>query len=372
MKEYEYIIVGAGICGCSVAYELSKHSKSILLIDKLPNIASGASGAAGAFLSPLLGKPNPFKDLVTRSLKFSTKLYKKNFPNVIDNCGTTRIPQNDTDKQKFESYRPYMDFPYKEDEKGYHFKIGTVVNSFGVCKMMTVSFLEQENGIETLFKKEVKQISYKDGKWFLDNDLCCKNLILSTGAGINLTGEEYMKIRPVWGYRIDVETSTKLEHNYHKACSVSKSFPVENGKFRVSIGATHNRKQEDVLNTEKNNKELLEKAFDIIELEDIEIVKSFTGARACSEDYFPMVGEVINSSETLKEFPYLRNGTHVQAERFTRYKNMFVLNGVGGRGFVLGPYLASCLVEHIIKGTPLDDEIKVDRLFNRYAKKGKI
>ena len=75
VKMYDYIIIGAGISGCSVAYELSKYSKNILLIDKLPNIASGASGAAGAFLSPLLGKPNNFKDLVTKSLRYSTKLY---------------------------------------------------------------------------------------------------------------------------------------------------------------------------------------------------------------------------------------------------------------------------------------------------------
>ena len=373
MKEYEYIIVGAGICGCSVAYELSKHSKSILLIDKLPNIASAASGAAGAFLSPLLGKPNPFKDLVTRSLKFSTKLYKENFPNVIDNCGTTRIPQNEIDKEKFESYKPYMDFPYSEEGDGYYFKIGTVVNSLGICKMMTVSFSNEENGVETLFNKEVKKISRKDEKWFVDDDLCCKNLILTTGVGVNLTGEDYMKIRPVWGYRIDVETSTKLDHNYHKACSVSKSFPInEGGRYRVSIGATHNRKEEDVKDSKKNNEELLGKAFDIVRLEDVEIVKSFIGARACSEDYFPMAGEIINSAETLKEFPYLRNGTYVQQERFTRYKNLYILNGVGGRGFVLAPYLANSLVENIVKGKPLESDITVDRLFIRYAKKGKI
>ena len=57
-KEFDYVIVGAGIAGCSTAYFLSKYSKSILLIDKNEKVAFGASGAAGAFLSPLLGKPN--------------------------------------------------------------------------------------------------------------------------------------------------------------------------------------------------------------------------------------------------------------------------------------------------------------------------
>ena len=33
-KEFDYIIIGAGIAGCCIAYFLSKYSKSILLIDK--------------------------------------------------------------------------------------------------------------------------------------------------------------------------------------------------------------------------------------------------------------------------------------------------------------------------------------------------
>lgn len=78
-QEFDYVIVGAGIAGCSLAHFLSKYSKSVLLIDKNEDVAFGASGAAGAFLSPLLGKPNKFKDLVTNALSFSMNYYKKYF-----------------------------------------------------------------------------------------------------------------------------------------------------------------------------------------------------------------------------------------------------------------------------------------------------
>ncbi len=74
-KKFDYVVIGAGIAGCSLAYFLSKYSKSILLIDRNSQVAFGASGAAGAFLSPLLGKPNDFKDLVTKSLIFSTNFF---------------------------------------------------------------------------------------------------------------------------------------------------------------------------------------------------------------------------------------------------------------------------------------------------------
>ncbi len=63
---YDYVIVGAGIAGCSVAYFLHEKepTKKILILDRHSDIAHGASGAAGAFLSPLLGKPNKLKNLV--------------------------------------------------------------------------------------------------------------------------------------------------------------------------------------------------------------------------------------------------------------------------------------------------------------------
>lgn len=48
-KEFDYVIVGAGIAGCSLAHFLSKYSQSVLLIDKNEDVAFGASGAAGAF-----------------------------------------------------------------------------------------------------------------------------------------------------------------------------------------------------------------------------------------------------------------------------------------------------------------------------------
>lgn len=363
MKNYEYVIVGAGISGCSVAYELSKYTSNILLIDASSQVASGASGAAGAFLSPLLGKPNEFKDLVTRALKYSTKLYKEKFPNVIDNCGTTRIPKNKADAQKFESYKPYMDFPYSNDALGYHFKVGSVVNSYGICKMMT-------GAIDKLFDYEVTNIIFENGKWNINNEILCDGLILATGSIIKPLDEEYIQIRPVWGYRIDVQTSTKLSFNYHKECSVSKSFFIENNKYKVSIGATHHRDYKDVLDDEKNIQELLKKAKDIIELENVEVVKSYVGARASSFDYFPVVGKIIDSKTTLKEFPYLVNGTHVNDERFTRYENLYILNGVGGRGFVLAPYLAKILAENIINKKAIEQNITVERLFKRYVKKG--
>ena len=48
-----------------------------------------------------------------------------------------------------------------------------------------------------------------------------------------------------------------------------------------------------------------------------------------------------------------------------------MINGVGGRGFVLSPYLANELVEHIINNKEIEDNLTTHRLFKRWAKKQK-
>ncbi|HFS82645.1 MAG TPA: FAD-dependent oxidoreductase, partial [Epsilonproteobacteria bacterium] len=54
-KTYDAIVIGAGIAGASAAYFLREKGDRVLVLDK-QGIARGGSGAAGAFVSPKIGK----------------------------------------------------------------------------------------------------------------------------------------------------------------------------------------------------------------------------------------------------------------------------------------------------------------------------
>ena len=356
------------------------------MIDKNEDVAFGASGAAGAFLSPLLGKTNKFKDLVTKSLNFSINYYKEFFSDELINCGTCRIPKNQEDEEKFQSYIPFMDFEYEKFEEGYFFPIGSVVKPYEVCKKLS-------KDVDKLFNFNVTKIERIEDFWLINNEIKAKNLFLTTGANISLIDEEYFDIRAVWGQKIDILTSSKIDINYHKECSLSKSKKIDENRYLVSIGATHNRFNKDMRNSSYNlelaninkiehNEEtkeiieadiqkLLKKANDIKELKNIEVIDVKIGARASSVDYFPMVGKLVDSKKSIEKFPHIKNGTHIKNENLIMKDNLFVLNGVGGRGFVLSLYLANQLVENIFNNKKLDDEITNYRLFSRWAKKQK-
>ncbi|UTJ05436.1 FAD-dependent oxidoreductase [Arcobacter roscoffensis] len=384
-KIYDYVVLGAGVAGSFVSNELKKHTKNLLLIDRNSDVGFGASGAAGAFLSPLLGKDNKFKSLITKALKYSTNFYKENLPSLISHCGTCRIPKNDEDRQKFESYKPFMDFDYEELEDGYFFPIGSQVDSYEVCKSLT-------KDIKKLLSYEVTKIEKVDGLWLINDEIKTKNLILTTGANIDLIDEEYFNIRAVWGQRINILSSTKVDINYHKECSLSKSKPFDNtSKNLISIGATHNRFEDDMSGTcydlktadfnhiepdEKSLKlmnedtsKLLNLANDIKKLNDVELLDVKIGARASSVDYFPMLGKLVDSKKSIEKFPHILNGSFIKKENLEMIDNLYVLNGVGGRGFVLSPYLARQLVEHIINKKEISEDIETYRLFTRWAKR---
>jgi tRNA 5-methylaminomethyl-2-thiouridine biosynthesis bifunctional protein len=381
-KEFDYVVVGAGIAGCSLAYFLSKYSQSVLLIDKNEDVAFGASGAAGAFLSPLLGKPNKFKDLITKALVFSTNFYKVNFPQLITNCGTCRIPKNQEDEDKFQTYIPFMDFEYEKYEDGYFFNIGSVVKSYEICKNLS-------QNVEKLFDYEVISIKKDSDFWLINDEIKAKNLFLTTGADISLIDEKYLDLRAVWGQKIDVSTSTKVEINYHKECSLAQS--TTDGI--TSIGATHHRFDENQINgsfdlklkninkithdnytktiMENDVIELLKKANDIKKLDDVKVIDIKIGARASSVDYFPMVGKLVDSQKSFEKYPHLKNGFQIKNENLDLIDNLYIINGVGGRGFVLSLYLANNLVENIFNNQELEEEITTFRLFKRWAKKQK-
>jgi len=383
IKEYEYVIIGAGIAGCSTAHFLAKHSNSILLVDKNEKIAFGASGAAGAFLSPLLGKPNAFKDLVTKALTFSTSFYKSLDENLLENCGVCRIPKTKEDEQKFESYKPYMDFEYEKMDDGYFFPIGSQITPSEVCSFLT-------KDIETRFDFNIEDIKQQeDNSWLLNNQIKANNVILTTGADTRLIKEKYFNIRAVWGQKIDVLTNTKTDINYHKECSVSKALKVA-GKYKVSLGATHHRFDcdKDICNycvevaninscsrcytsdiTDKDSQKLIKLANDIVDLGEVEVIDVKIGPRASSVDYFPMVGKLVDSAKSIEENPHIINGSFIKEESLSMHENLYVINGVGGRGFVLSPYLAKQLVDNIIENKEIDKDITTYRLFKRWAKR---
>jgi len=344
---YDFVIIGAGIAGSSIAYFL--RDKKVLVVDK-EGICQKASNAAGAFLYPKVGFNTKYTKFVNEALLYSFDFYKDLGVNTHKD-GVLILPRDEKDIVKFKEYEKTFTLNYQNQESGFFFENGGFVDSEEVCNKLL------EN-VE--FKQlEVTKI-IKEDNYILNDNIYAKHIILATGWE-NIIEIPYIKIRPVWGQRIEIKTDIKPEYNYHKNCSISKNI-----SGIVKIGATHERRWSEKLPDEDNNKILFHKANEIIKI-DGKIYSMKSGMRAGSIDYFPIIGELIDVDKTLEVYPEIKKGRNPK-EVFYK-KGIFIINGGGGRGFSNYIYSAKFLSEYILKDKKLPDFLDSKRLFIKYARK---
>jgi len=352
MKVYDFVIVGAGIAGLLSAYFL--RDKNILLVDK-KGILKGASGAAGAFLFPKVGLKSKYTDFINSSLIYSFKFYE-NLNISTHKKGVLILPRDEKDIEKFKNYEKFITLPFEKKEGGFFFKDGGFVEVDEVREKISVPFL----------REEIKEIKKENNLWRV-NDIFAKNVILATGYE-KVIDIPYIKIRPVWGERIEIKSEKCKVKNeklgfdifFHKNCSVAKV-----GE-RLRIGATHKRNCLDCVENEKEALELIDKAKEIIEIDNFTIDDIKGGFRAASVDYFPVLGEVIDVDKTLKTNPKIVKGE--LPKKIEYIKGLYIINGMGGRGFLNAVMCAKMLKEFIFEKKDLGI-LDSKRLFIKWARR---
>lgn len=370
---YDVIIIGAGINGCCSAYTLHCAGLRVALVDQ-DGIASGGSGAAGAFISPKISKEGELKEIMTEAHTEALNFYTTHFPHCTLVKPLLHIANNPKEGDKVESFKhetliKHSNIPHKlqillcdeaSNASSIYFDIGAVVDAQGVCKAMT-------EGID-FYPYKAEQLIHADGLWQV-GELQAKHLVLAIGAYPKLLPIDYVGLRGIWGHRIDIETSTHIPCILHHYVSISPT--TKEGI--VAIGATHDVHYSpftsEPYDMEQGRAILLEKASSTLKLNDIVILKDYTGLRSGSNDYLPMLGSLVNAKVTLEKYPHLRHGQAVGTNEYTYYPNLTMINGSGGYGFVLAPYLAKRLKEFIVDGQNIDPRLSPSRFFPRWAKR---
>ncbi len=368
---YDTIVIGAGIAGCCSAYALQEKGQKVLLVDRSAVAASGGSGAAGAFVSPKIGKGSPLQTLTNEAFHFSKDFYLKHFPEYFHQTGVIRIPKDAEDAQKFKIYETFNESKYSWIDKKELEKIG-IHNS-------EESFLFEEAGVcdapelcsaifqQVKFKQfDVKQLEYDGENWILLNAECltlnAKNIVLSTGYQNKLFDMRYMAVKGTWGSRGDYASALDLKFSMHKSLSVSANV---NGI--IKIGATHVKGKDPCMSCDGEPlKELFGKASELVDTSDFKLKETFCGMRAGSKDYFPLAGRVIDVPFMLNEYPVITRGAKPELKYLD---NLFICNGVGGRGFVFAPLMAEWLSELIVDTKEIDKRVNPDRLFLKWCRK---
>lgn len=368
MSHYDVIVIGAGIAGCSSAYFLKEKGLNLLVLDRDGIAKRGGSAAAGAFFSPKIGKGSSLQSLTNEAFEFAKEFYLEHFPEHFKQTGVVRIPKDEKDAQSFVEYEKYDNSQRQWIDESALKALGIkrAAESFlfdeaGVCDApkMCEAFLREIDFV----KYEVKSLAYDEGIWSVGNYTASK-LILATGYENRFFDMRYMGVKGTWGTRGDYESALNLPVSMHKKISVSA-----NVDGIVKIGATHEKEVSScVACGEKPLQGLFEIASEMVDTSDFKLKEIFCGMRAGSKDYFPLVGSVIDVQEMLEQEPKLVRGAKLK-DAPLHMDNLYVCNGLGGRGFVFAPLMAKMLAENIVEGKPIDKRVNPDRLFLKWCRK---
>ncbi|MDM9631546.1 NAD(P)/FAD-dependent oxidoreductase [Robiginitalea aurantiaca] len=147
----------------------------------------------------------------------------------------------------------------------------------------------------------------------------------------------YLPLKGTKGELLEIHAPDLRESQVIKA----GIFLIPLGDDRYLAGATYEHKDNSPNPTPEAREKLLKGLRKVLQC-DFEVTGQRAGIRPTVPDRRPMVG------------------THPE------YTRLFVINGMGSRGVLIGPYAALCLTRNILYGEPLPQAMDCNRFSGRF------
>lgn len=341
----DYIIVGLGLAGVSFCEQLEKHNKSFMVVS---NDSQTSSVVAAGLYNPVILKRFTLAWNAKEQLDIAIPHYKQlerkmglqlNHKVSVLRRFASIAEQNSwfeaADKKGLQHFlsteirqnsNRSIDAPYGYGKVKYTGRIDT-----GKLLLAYADYLRRKGQLVSeafdfdAFDIRENGIAYKTFE--------AKQIIFAEGFG--LKQNPYFKYLPLNGTKgelLTIRSADLKEENVIK----SSVFVIPLGDDRYRIGATYERS--DKSNTPTlEAKSALVKKFETFVSCDYEIECHAAGIRPTVTDRKPLVG---------------RHAVH---------KNLYILNGLGSRGVMIGPYAAKQLYEFIEYQRPINKEMNIER-----------
>ncbi len=341
----DYIIVGAGLAGIAFCEKLFEQNRSFVVID---NNSQQASTVAGGLYNPVVLKrftkvwkakaqlqmAIPFYNTLAEKLKI-----KLNYNLPVYRLFASKEEQNNwfqaCDSRHLSEFLSPQLIRLKHDHINCNFGFGKVLQTGRIDTGLLVSaYKKYLRDANRLIEETFDHNSLKfNGKSVTYNLLNTSHVIFAEGYG--LKKNPFFKDIPLNAAKGELLTihSAELQIDFILKSSV---FLIPLGKDLYRVGATYEWTDKTNEPTLKGKEELVAKLNKVISCK-YEIVEHVAGLRPTVPDRRPLVGQ------------------------HERYKQLYVLNGLGTRGVIIAPFVADQLFHSIEHERPIDAEININR-----------
>lgn len=388
MNNFDIVVVGAGIIGCSVAYYLSKEGYHVALVDK-GDVASGTSSRCDAVALICDKKPGIDTEMGFRSIQLYKELAKEfSFDFEFSSRGSLYVCETDQELEIADAYvkeqaaagydmkmvgqkelhdiEPHL---AKDLAGGIWTEVDSTMNPYLVC----YAFVEEakKHGLKLFSNQEVKDI--KRGPNGQVEAVVTDQTMINTQKIVNCAGVWAAKIGEMVGIDIPIRPRkgmvlvsektdpivgqkvhefgymlSKFEDvNYSR--NVSKKIEEHNVAFTIEptdagnflLGGHREFRGYDIRSENAVMQGISERALRFLPiLKDINCIRAYAGIRPWVVDHLPIVSEV-------EEVP-----------------GFFIASGHEGDGISMAPITGKMMTQLI---SNKDTDFNIDRLkFSRY------
>lgn len=354
MNKIDYIIVGGGLAGITLAHHLHERNLSFHLYH---DDAFSSSRIAAGLFNPITGRKMVKTWKADQLFPYLLDFYKKaeeRTGSAFLHSQTIYRPffsieeQNDWNgKSSDPAYKPFIknihaapQFTGKFNDPfgGLSLNMSGWVDATKYIDDSITYFKTQNQGKKVIPEKfDVNELIVADEGIFY-RDTKARNLVFSEGIGVkNNPYFNWLPLKPLKGEIIDVKFPFTTNKIFNRGVFI---LPIRGNVFRVGSTYSHH----DLLweGTEQGKQQLAEKLHALTNCR-YEILEHTAGIRPATKDRRPLVG------------------------KHPKFKNVFIFNGLGTKGVSLAPWFAHQLVENIENSKGLDNEVNIHRFFSLYC-----
>lgn len=397
MRNQKIAIIGAGLAGCSLAYELSGSSNfDIAIFDKNSDIATEASGNFAGILEPYLTSDNNFSDQF-HTLGYSILLeFINQYRNDIEICnqGVLQILSDEKELNRYQKIFTKREIaddlarlisPQELSEllgkntpnKAVYYLNAVSVVPKSICQL----WLKLSNAKLKLDNELLDIKKLEDNTWRLEFNNFTEDFDIVVFAGgyplfKNISLLQNIPVYPSQGQLTVIkrcfDTSNNIMDKGYIIPSYKDNLQVIGATFRDNNDTSGDIRQEDnTFNINQIKQIFNDKNY------NVEIVNSRVATRCVTSDHLPLVGRLADydSFEQVFYKPLSKGYPKSKMPKIEYQQSLYVSSGFGSKGLCSSLLAAQIITAYITNqnqkySDKLLEALAIERFWTRSFKKG--
>lgn len=344
-KEH-FLVVGGGLSGLCIVQHLLDLNKKVTVIDRGTNKSSiVAAGLINPLVFRRMTKSWRLDELLPFARRFYQNIEEKTGKHFFHPITIRRFFSSEQEKEFWlekQGHPAFKDYMHLLTEQDLNYNENRIKNDFGSARVNNAAWVNPTIFLKALSELLKEQCEFVQSEFDYSklnpskcdyNGISYSHVIFCNGyENINNPHFNNLPVQTTKGEVLTVKSGDLPPHeSINRKCFV---LPIKNGEFR--IGATYVWEAPEDSTTEEGKIEILNKLAALGSF-DIEITEHKAGIRPTAPDRRPIIGQ------------------------HSEFKQLYLFNGLGTKGYMIAPLLSKEFVEFILFGKMIDPETDLHR-----------